>query len=73
MRNAMRWLGYTLLAITLLMLSPFILLLAAYERVQLWRTGVRPTYFIPEHPASAQRWAEQMEHARRLQAHEESE
>ena len=69
----MRWFWYVVLALSLLLLSPFILLLRVYERVPRWRAAPHPPYFIPEHPASAQAWAEQMERARRLQEHEENE
>lgn len=55
----------------MLVLSPVILGIAAYEWIMKRRRGVAPSPFIPEHPDSAAAWAKTMERGRQIQDKEE--
>lgn len=64
-------LGYLLIGLAFLLLSPLIVLIALADWCRCWCHGRAPRPFVPEHPDSQRRWIERMERARRLQAQEE--
>lgn len=66
-----RALGYLVLLLMMAVLLPYIVGLAVWDWIRVFRGKAAPSPFIPEHPDSQRAWIETMERGRATQRKEE--